>query len=191
MKEEKRKTIAFRDAGELRRWLEKNHSSSAGVWLVINRKGNHEPGVFYEEAVEEALCFGWIDGRLNRLDEGRYKLHFSPRRTGGIWAKSNRDRVAVLIREGRMTEAGLARVEEAKRDGSWDAMNEVESLDLPSGLERYFSKNSRARKTYEGWSDSYKKRVIYWIISAKRDETRSRRISQVAEAAGEGKKPFE
>jgi uncharacterized protein YdeI (YjbR/CyaY-like superfamily) len=186
-----RKTVRVKSAGELRRWFEKNHASSPGVWLVINKKDTPRPGVYYEEAVEEALCFGWIDGRLNPLDGDRYRLLFSPRKPGGTWAKSNKERVARLIEQGRMTSAGLAKIEAAKRDGSWDTLDVLDNLKIPPDLERALSGNRAARKTYESWTDSYKTRVIYWIVSAKRAETRSKRVTQTVSAASENSKPFQ
>jgi len=141
--------------------------------------------------VREALCFGWIDGRINPLDGDRYRLLFSPRKPGGTWAKSNKERVARLIKQGRMTAAGLARIEAAKRDGSWDALDALDSLDIPPDLERALSGNRAARKTFEAWSDSYKKRVIFWIGSARREETRARRVDQTVSAASENSKPFQ
>jgi uncharacterized protein YdeI (YjbR/CyaY-like superfamily) len=189
--ETERETVYLRNAAELRRWFEKNHASSRSVWLAINKKGRRKPGVYYEEAVEEALCFGWIDGRLNPLDADQYRLLFSPRKPGGTWARSNKERVAKLIDEGRMTEAGLAKVEAAKRDGSWDTLDALDNLDLPPDLERALSKSKTARKTFEAWSDSYKKRVIFWIASAKREETRARRIEQTVSAASANGKPFQ
>lgn len=186
-----RKTVRVKSAGELHRWFEKNHASSPGVWLVINKKDTPRPGVYYEEAVEEALCFGWIDGRLNPLDGDRYRLLFSPRKPGGTWAKSNKERVARLIEQGRMTSAGLAKIEAAKRDGSWDTLDVLDNLEIPPDLERALSGNRAARKTYESWTDSYKTRVIYWIVSAKREETRSKRVTQTVSAASENSKPFQ
>ncbi len=184
-------TVMVKDAAELRRWFEKNHANHGSVWLVINRKGTVGPGVSYEEAVEEALCFGWIDGRLNPLDENAYKLMFSPRKKGGTWAKSNKARVERLIAEGRMTPAGLARIEEAKADGSWDGLEAFESMEAPGDLARALMGDRVALETFEGWSDSYKRRVFYWIESAKREKTRSDRIARVMEAAVAGRRPFD
>lgn len=111
MEEAERETVYVKTVSELRRWFEKNHASSPGVWVIINKKDSSKPGVYYKEA----LCFGWIDGRLNPLDTHQYKLLFSPRKPGGTWAKNNKERVARLIEQGRMTKAGLAKVEAAKR----------------------------------------------------------------------------
>lgn len=186
-----RETVYVKNAAGLRRWFEKNHASSPGVWLVINKKNSRKPGIYYEEAVEEALSFGWIDGRLNPLDGDQYLLLFSPRKPGGTWARSNKERVAKLIEQGRMTQAGLARIEAAKRDGSWDALDTSDNLDIPPDLERALSRNKTARKTFEAWSDSYKKRVIFWIGSAKREETRAKRVALTVSAASGERKPFE
>jgi uncharacterized protein YdeI (YjbR/CyaY-like superfamily) len=189
--EAERETVHVKNAAELRRWFEKNHANSPSVWLTINKKDGRKPGVYYEEAVEEALCFGWIDGRINPLDDDQYRLLFSPRKPGGTWAKSNKERVAKLIEQGRMTQAGLAKIEAAKRDGSWDALDALDNLDIPPDLERALSRNTTARKTFESWSDSYKKRIIFWIGSAKREETRAKRVAETVSAASEQKKPFQ
>jgi uncharacterized protein YdeI (YjbR/CyaY-like superfamily) len=183
-------TVRPKDAGAWRRWLEKNHAGSGSVWVVINKKGTPRPGLFYEEAVEQALCFGWIDGRINPLDEKRYRLLISPRRRGGTWAKSNRERVERLTAEGRMAPAGLDRVEEAKKDGTWNALEALDSLDMPADLEEALSASGPARETVAGWTDSYRKRLYWWVSSAKRQETRSSRIAKVLEAASAGRKPF-
>ena len=191
MRETERETVYVKNTAALRRWFEKNHASSPSVWLVINKKDSRKPGVYYEEAVEEALCFGWIDGRINPLDENRYKLLFSPRKAGGTWAKSNKERLGKLIEQGRMTPAGLARIEAAKRDGSWNALDALDSLEVPPELEAELPADSTARKTFESWTESYRKRVAFWISSAKREETRVKRAEQVARAAVEKRKPFE
>lgn len=191
MAEAERETVHVKNAAELRRWFEKNHANSPSVWLTINKKDGRKPGVYYEEAVEEALCFGWIDGRINPLDSDQYRLLFSPRKPGGTWARSNKERVAKLIEQGRMTQAGLAKIEAAKRDGSWDALDALDNLDIPPDLERALSRNTTARKTFESWSDSYKKRIIFWIGSAKREETRAKRVAETVSAASEQKKPFQ
>jgi uncharacterized protein YdeI (YjbR/CyaY-like superfamily) len=186
-----RKTVRVKSAAELRRWFEKYHASSPGIWLVVNKKGTPKPGVYYEEAVEEALCFGWIDGRLNPLDERRYKLMFSPRKPGGTWAPSNKERVGRLMAEGRMTEAGIAKIEDAKRDGSWDALDAISDLVTPPELERVLARNKTARETYESWTASYRERVIFWIESAKREETRAKRVALTVSAARAKSKPFD
>jgi uncharacterized protein YdeI (YjbR/CyaY-like superfamily) len=183
--------LAPKDVRAWRRWLEKHHTRPGGVWLVINKKGTPRPGIYYEEAVEQALCFGWIDGRVNQLDERRYRTMFSPRRRGGTWAKSNRERVERLIESGCMTPAGLAKVEEAKKDGSWNAVDLAERLEMPPDLKRGLASSEAARRAFAGWTDSYRKRVYWWITSAKREETRARRLARVLSAAANGDRPFQ
>lgn len=178
-------------AGDLRAWFEKNGSVSPGAWIEISRKNSDRPGVSYEEAVEEALSFGWIDGRLRPVDDERYRLWFAPRKPGGTWAKSNRERVTRLIEQGRMTPAGLAAVEAARRDGSWDMLQGVDRLEKPPDLQSALLGKGNASSTFESWTESYRKRVLYWIRTARREETRASRIARTVEAASEGKKPFE
>jgi uncharacterized protein YdeI (YjbR/CyaY-like superfamily) len=115
-----RELVEPRSPAEWREWLAEHHATSHGVFLVVHKKGSDEPGVRYEEAVEEALCFGWIDSTAHTLDDKRYKQLFTPRKPGGTWAPSNKERVERLIGQGRMTEAGYAAIEAAKRNGSWD-----------------------------------------------------------------------
>ncbi len=184
-------TLTVKDPSELHRWLEEHHARTDGVWLIINKKDVERPGVYYEEVVEEALCFGWIDGRIYRLDEKRYLQHLSPRRPGGTWSKSNKDRIEKLIGEGRMTPAGVKRIEAAKKDGSWNALDRMESLEVPGDLREAIGWNTAAADNFKAWPESYRMRVLWWIESAKRDVTRSNRIEQTAAAAEQNRKPFE
>jgi uncharacterized protein YdeI (YjbR/CyaY-like superfamily) len=120
-------TFYARDRGAWRAWLEANHATAAEVWLLFYKRHTAEPCVTLDEAVEEAMCFGWVDSLLRRIDDRRHKLRFTPRKPGGQWAQSNKDRVERLTAEGRMAPAGLAAVEAAKADGSWDAPTRPDS----------------------------------------------------------------
>ena len=117
---------------EWRKWLEKNHTRNEGVWLISFKKATGKPRVDYDESVEEALCFGWIDSKGNKLDEERSMLWFAPRRAGTGWSKFNKERVARLIKAKRLAPAGLAKINAAKKDGSWNALDAVEALEIPS-----------------------------------------------------------
>jgi uncharacterized protein YdeI (YjbR/CyaY-like superfamily) len=119
-----------------RDWLSLKHDRSNGIALVIYKKASGRTNLSYAEAVEEALCFGWIDSRANKLDDGRYLLRFVPRKPGSTWAASNKERVSRLIAQGLMTEAGLKVIERAKQDGSWDSINDIENLKLPPEVEK-------------------------------------------------------
>jgi len=171
-----------------REWLRKNYDSSTGVWLVVSKKNVGESGISLEDGMEEALCFGWIDSKLNVVDEKRFKLLFTPRKRGSIWSKTNKQRVEKLINQGLMTDAGLVKIEAAKRDGSWNRLDAVEELRVPEDLENALSANGNARKNFESFSDSAKKQLLWWIESAKTQETRSKRVSQAVIIAAENRK---
>jgi uncharacterized protein YdeI (YjbR/CyaY-like superfamily) len=167
-----------------RKWLERNHAKSAGVKLVLYKKCAQ--GLRYEEAVEEALCFGWIDGRTNSLDERCYLVYCSPRKPRSAWAQSNKDRVERLTSAGLMTQAGLAKIRAAKEDGSWNALDKIDSLALPADLAGALEATPTRRTGFEGFSKSVKKGLLAWILSAKRPETRAKRIAHVVMLAGKG-----
>ncbi len=175
-----------RDRAEWRAWLEANHATSPGVWLAVGKKGNTITTLTYEDAVEEALSFGWIDSTVNRLDADRFKQLFTPRKPGGTWARTNKERVERLIAEGLMTPAGLAPIEAAKADGSWTLLDDVESLVIPEDLASALRADSAAERGFHGLPDSQKKIALYWIQTAKRSETRARRISETLRAAALG-----
>ena len=182
--------LCFVDRESWRAWLEANHAASQGIWLAVGKKGNPVTSLTYEAAVEEALCFGWIDSTVRRLDEHRFRQLFTPRRVGGNWSLSNKARVARLIASARMTPAGLAPIEQAKADGSWTLLDEVEDLVVPSDLAGALAKAPEAaRRHFAEFTDGQKKQILYWIVSAKRVETRSRRIAQTVTAAAEGRLP--
>jgi uncharacterized protein YdeI (YjbR/CyaY-like superfamily) len=171
-----------------RAWLEKNHGAKKAVCLVISKKGARKPTVSYGEAIEEAVAFGWIDSRGNRLDADRFRLVFTPRKPGGVWAPSNKARVARLSKEGRMAPAGLAAVARAKKDGSWSFYDDIEKLRYPADFKKELARNKRAKKFFDGSGMTYRKQALYWIMSAKRPETRARRIAKVVRLAATGKK---
>ena len=166
-----------------RTWLEIHGAAEKGAWLVMQKKGSPNPGVTYEEAVEEALCFGWIDSRANRADETTYLQMFSPRKPGGTWAASNKARIERLIAEGRMMPAGLALIESAKADGSWNALDDIDALTMPDDLTAALAENPAARANFDAFPASSKKIILFWVASAKRPETRAKRIAEVAEKA--------
>jgi len=182
--------LGFASRREWREWLARNHASSDGVHLFIHKKGSAAEGLRYEEAVEEALCFGWIDSRGRAHDADRFVLRFSPRRDGSVWSESNRRRVARLRRRGLMAEAGLERVRAAKRDGSWRALPDrgvdpVPGDDLGAALEA----DPDALRGWRAFAPSYRRAYVYWVDDAKRPQTRERRISEVVRRSREGRKP--
>ena len=169
---------------EWRLWLQANHSAQKEAWLAIRKKNVAAPGLSYEEAVEEALCFGWIDGAMRPVAAEFYILRFSSRKRGSVWSASNQKRVERLMAQGRMAEAGLAKVREAKESGEWEAAIRCEEpSSLPEDLRRGLDENPAARANFEKFPASYKKQIFYWIASAKREETRQRRIREAVEQA--------
>ncbi len=169
-------------------WLERNHERNAGVWLVSWKKATGRPSIGYEEAVVEALRFGWIDSKGNTLDHERSMLWFSPRRSGSGWARPNKLRIEKLEQEGRMTPAGRRVIEAAKADGSWQLLDAVEDLLVPDDLMTAFADNPGSFQNWEGFPRSVRKAILQWIVQAKREETRSRRISETATMAARGER---
>lgn len=168
---------------EWRAWLEENQARAEGLWLISYKKDTGKPRFEYAEAVEEALCFGWIDSKANSLDEQRSMLWMSPRKPGSGWSKSNKERVERLIAAGLMAPAGLARVEASRADGSWNALDAVEALEIPPDLDQALSAYPSARVNFEAFPPSVKKIILHWIASAKKPETRASRVAETARLA--------
>jgi uncharacterized protein YdeI (YjbR/CyaY-like superfamily) len=171
---------------EWRRWLARNHARSDGVWLVSWKVATGRPVVPYADAVEEALCVGWIDSLASSLDDERRLLLMTPRRRGSAWSRLNKQRVERLTAAGLMKPAGLAAVEAAVADGSWTALDAVEDLVEPDELAAALDAEPAARASWDGFSPSARKGILAWIITAKRPETRSRRIAETVRLAAEG-----
>ena len=169
---------------EWRRWLQTHHATARGVQLVYARRGTGLPSIAYDEAVEEALCFGWIDSTERKLDEQRYMQLFTPRKPKSSWSKSNKERVARLAEAGLMTDAGMARIEAAKADGSWSFLDAIEALEIPRDLAAALAKNAKALANFEAFPPSSKKIILLWIATAKREETRAKRIAETVALAG-------
>ncbi len=164
-----------------REWLEKNHASSKGVWLVYAKKNSGIPSLTYNDAVEEALCFGWIDSKINPIDENYYMQVFTPRKPQSAWSALNKTRVDRLLAGGLMTAAGLAAVETAKKSGAWDAMKQVEELTIPPDLAKAMRANPEASRHWATYSPSRRKGVLYRLAGAKRPETRARYLKEIVE----------
>lgn len=184
------KPLQVKDRKSWRAWLEQNHATEKEVWLLLYKKHLARPGVSLESAVEEALCFGWIDGRLRRIDDEKHILRFSPRRRGSIWSESNKRRAERMMEQGRMTEAGLARVREARENGEWDraALREDASV-IPPDLHEALRANRIMPSEFEKLAPSLRKQYIWWITSAKTDQTRQKRIAETVRLVEARKKP--
>jgi uncharacterized protein YdeI (YjbR/CyaY-like superfamily) len=172
-----------------RSWLAEHHATSDGVWLVQWRRQSGRSGPTYEEVVQEALCFGWIDSKAAKLDDDRTMMWVSPRKRGSGWARSNKLRIERLLADGLMAEAGLARIEEAKQDGSWTKLDAVEDLVVPDDLAAAFADNPGAREHWDGFPRSVRRAALEWIVQAKRPETRARRVTETARLAARGERP--
>jgi uncharacterized protein YdeI (YjbR/CyaY-like superfamily) len=177
------------DRSGWRAWLIEHHATSDGVHLVSWRRGSGKVSVPYEEAVEEALCVGWIDSVGRVLDDERAIQRFSPRRPGSGWARSNKERIERLTAAGSMLPAGLAAVEAAKRDGSWSRLDDVERLVVPADLGAALDAAPPAREAWDGFSRSARRMLLVWLVDAKRAETRARRIAEIASNATRGERP--
>jgi uncharacterized protein YdeI (YjbR/CyaY-like superfamily) len=171
------------DRATWRDWLEQNHTTSPGVWLILNKKGRGGSQLSLRDAMDEAICFGWIDSREKGIDAERYMLTFTPRKVGSNWSKVNKGRIEELVEQGLMHPLGLAKIEAAKLDGSWSRLDAVEDLQAPPDLEAALAANDVARGYFNAFSNSSKKMVLMWIETAKRPETRAKRIAETVRLA--------
>ena len=172
-------SVEARDRAAWRTWLRRHHRTASGVWLVYHKKHSVTPSVSYEEAVQEALCYGWIDSLVRALDADRYRQLFTPRKPRSTWSPSNKQRVARLLAEERMRPAGLATIAAAKANGSWRSLDEVESLTIPAELRRALAAEGDALRHFRGYAASLRKAMLYWLSSAKRPATRERRLAKL------------
>ncbi|MBC1240206.1 YdeI family protein [Nostoc sp. 2RC] len=173
-----------------RKWLETNHLTSSGVWLIYYKVKSGKPSVRYSEAVKEALCFGWIDSKVKSLDEERYMQIFTPRKPKSVWSKLNKQYIEELIEQGLIAKAGLDKIAMAKQNGSWNSLDAIEALIIPSDLNQALEANKTAKDYFEALSNSSKKNILFWIESAKRPQTRLKRIEQIVNSAAQNKSPL-
>lgn len=172
-----------------RLWLSENHKSKQSVWLLFYKVSSPEPSITWSEAVDEALCFGWIDSKKQTIDKFSYRQFFSKRKPKSTWSKVNKEKVIELEKSGLMTEEGHKCIAIAKGNGSWSILDSVEALIVPNDLEQEFIKHTGAKEYYQSLNKSHKKQVLYWIVQAKREETRIKRITEIASLAGQNKRP--
>jgi len=172
-----------------RQWLQENHLSKQSVWLVFYAKSSEKPTMTWSEAVDEALCFGWIDSKKIKIDAETSHQFFSKRKHKSTWSKINKNKVQKLIEQGSMTQAGLESIEIAKQNGSWTILDEVEELIIPTDLEKAFLKHKGSKDYFLSLNKSIRKMMLTSIVLAKRPETRQKRIDEIAEFAGQNKKP--
>jgi uncharacterized protein YdeI (YjbR/CyaY-like superfamily) len=170
-----------------RNWLAEQHDSSPGVWLIWHTKASGQQRISVDDAVSEALCFGWIDSTVRRLEGGRSAVLFTPRRPGGTWSRRNRQRVAALAAQGLMTEAGQRVVDAAKRDGSWRALDAIDDLLVPDDLAGALRAAPAAATNFSTFAPSTRRLALWWIASAKRPQTRATRIAETVRLAAENR----
>lgn len=182
-------TICPTSQKDWREWLKENHSSKQSVWLVQYKKKSNIPTVAWSDAVDEALCFGWIDSTRKSLDHETFIQFFSKRKPNSVWSKINKAKVERLIAEGLMTEAGHQSIERAKQNGSWIILDEVEELKISEDLEEEFKSKPGSMEYFLSLSKSVRKSILQWLVLAKRPETRQKRITEIAELAAQKLKP--
>ncbi len=175
--------VSAASSAEWRKWLEKNHKKQLAVWLIYFKKASGVASITYGEAVNEALCYGWIDSVANARDADSYYQYFSPRKPKSNWSAVNKRKVAMLLEQGKMTPAGMDMVELAKASGTWDALNAVEELIVPPDLKKAFAKNASAKKHWETFPRSAKRAILEWINAAKKEETRNKRVTETVALA--------
>lgn len=169
----------FKNALEWRKWLHENHHCSKGVYLIFYRVSSTTESMRWEEAVQVALCYGWIDSTVKKLDDERRKQMFTPRKDKSVWSKLNKTYIEKLLNENLIHESGLAKINTAKQNGSWEALDAVENQLIPEDLLLAFQQQKIAFENYKKFSPSYRKSYLYWLNQAKRHETRYKRICEI------------
>jgi len=176
---EEREEIYFENDTKWRNWLSKNYDSSNGVYLILYKISSEKTSMRWEEAVRVALCYGWIDSTVKNLGGEKRRQLFTPRKTKSVWSKLNKTHIEELVATGLMHKSGLEKILEAKKDGSWVALDDVDNLVIPEELKQAFSINEIAYDNYKAFSKSYKKGYLYWLKSGKRKATREKRIAEI------------
>jgi uncharacterized protein YdeI (YjbR/CyaY-like superfamily) len=166
-----------------RNWLEKNHAKAKGIWLIIYHRKSKTASVYNSDAVEEALCFGWIDSIKKKRDAESAFQFFSPRKPKSTWSKINRDRIEKLTEQGLIAPQGQAMIDHAKKTGTWTAMVEVQQMIIPPDLKKLFDKNAKAFKNFQAFPPSSKQIILAWILNAKKPDTRTKRIKETVALA--------
>lgn len=168
---------------EWRSWLQKNHAGAPHIWVVIYKKETGKPSVTYAEVVEEALCFGWIDSKPNKRNAESYVVFIAPRKPKSVWSALNKIRIEKLQKENLLMPAGLQKIEAAKKDGSWNALEKVDAMEMPAALKKEFSKNKAALKNFEAFPPSAKKAIYQWMAGAKTETTLLKRVTETVTQA--------
>ncbi|AXT19618.1 hypothetical protein D7030_09870 [Flavobacteriaceae bacterium AU392] len=171
--------LYLKNRDEWRQWLIDNHNTTTGIQLILYKVSSSKESMRWEEAVQEAICFGWIDSTVKKLDEESRVQYFSPRKPKSVWSALNKKYIKELIASKRMHKSGLVKIEAAKKDGSWTSLDDVEKLVIPEDLQFAFNENPIAFNNYKNFAPSYRKGYLYWLNQAKRAETRVKRIKSI------------
>jgi len=172
-----------------RAWLSKNHDTEIEIWLIYYKRHTGKPRIPYDDAVEEALCFGWIDSLVKKIDDEKFAQKFTPRKRKSKWSEANKKRARKMIKEGKMTKAGLAKIREAKSNGEWFKTAPVKKeLIIPAYIKKAFATNEKALDNFNELANGYKRQLVGWITSAKKEETRKRRLMEAIQLLEQNKK---
>ena len=172
-----------------RAWLSKNHDTKKEIWLIYYKRHTGKPRILYDDAVEEALCFGWIDSLVKKIDDEKFAQKFTPRKGRSKWSEANKKRARKMIKEGKMTKAGLAKIREAKSNGEWFKTAPVKKeLVIPAYIKKAFATNEKALDNLNNLANGYKRQLVGWITSAKKEETRKRRLMEAIQLLEQNKK---
>jgi uncharacterized protein YdeI (YjbR/CyaY-like superfamily) len=181
--EDKRTEYYPKNKKAWRTWLQKNHTDKQHVWLIIYKKDSGNPSVTYDEVVEEALCFGWIDSKPNKRDDESYFLFIAARKPKSPWSAVNKKRIEKLLQQNKIEAAGLKKIEDAKKDGSWILLDKIEALEMPAALKKAFAKNKIGLSNFEKFPASVKKQIYQWVDSAKTEQTIQKRVTETVTLA--------
>ena len=185
MKKDGVNTFYAKDQNSWREWLEENHQTEKSVWLIIYHKDSITPSIYYDAAVDEALCFGWIDSKPNKRNQESFFQFFSKRNPKSNWSRKNKQKIERLLKAGKMHQSGLAMIEHAKKTGTWNALDDVENLIIPNDLQKVFDQNPEAFQNYQNFPPSVKRGILEWILNAKKPETRQKRIQETVSKAAQ------
>ncbi|MDX2172409.1 MAG: YdeI/OmpD-associated family protein [Bacteroidota bacterium] len=189
MQKKEIQTFCPKNQAEWREWLQKNHVSEQSVWLVYYKKKSGLSSLSWSQAVDEALCFGWIDSTARPIDDEKYMQFFSKRKATSVWSKVNKEKVKRLLDAKLIAPAGLTIIEIAKQNGSWTILDEIEELIIPKDLEKEFKTKKGSKDFFLSLSNSVKKAILQWLVLAKRPETRQKRITEIVDLASKKMKP--
>ena len=182
-------TFTPKNRKDWRRWLEQNGAKETSVWLIYYKATSGKPTITYSDAVDEALCFGWIDSKVQTVDAVSYRQFFTKRKPDSVWSKLNKAKVEKLIEQELMTEAGLRCIKSAQQNGYWSLLDDAENGIIPPDLEKALNRSVKARKYFDGLSRTDKRNLLQWLVLAKKEENRKKRINAIIDNAIEGKKP--